>query len=493
MNAPGVCYLVGAGPGDIGLFTLRAREIISKADVLIYDYLANPAALAWAPREAELIYVGDKGRRLSQEEINRVLVEKGKAGGSVVRLKGGDPYLFGRGGEEGEALKKAGVDFEVVPGVTSALAASAYAGVPLTHRDFSSCVTFVTGHEDPLKESSGIRWKALVESGATLAIYMGMGRISTMMETLVKNGLSKEVPVAVIQWGATPRQRSATGTVGDIVKAVKEEGLGAPAVIVVGEVVKLSRILNWLERKPLFGKKVLVTRTREQASRLSTLLTERGAEVLEFPMIRIEPVKDVLRNMKAPGAYDWFVFTSPNAVKCFLNAFCAERDVRELGSAKIAVVGPSTGKILTGYGLKTAFQPDKFTAKDLVEQWPAEEKGKRVLFPCGNLAKDEIEEGLRRKGAEVDRLEVYRTVPEVEHREGARERFCQEGADWVIFSSSSAVENFHALNLEYPKEKCRYACLGPVTAGVMRKWGYSVDLEAEESRIEKLVEQLESS
>lgn len=482
----GKCYLVGAGPGDIGLYTLRAKELIEQADVIIYDYLANPDALAWAKEEAEVIYVGKKAGQhtMRQEQINGLVVERTERGQHVVRLKGGDPFLFGRGGEEAQELRQAGCEFEIVPGITSASAAAAYTGIPLTHRDFNSTVTFLTGHENPAKEDSSIDWEALVRLGGTFAIYMGMERIRLLMEGLVEKGLPPERKVSVIRWATTGRQQSVHATVADIADRVEQAGLKAPAIMIVGEAASLHAELRWFEHKPMLGIRIVLTRTRKQASRMKKAFQELGADVLELPTIRVEPMEWSVPEM-AP--YGWLVFTSPNAVDFFMEPYLKENDIRSLAGIRIACVGPATAARLRAMGIQPDFTPGRYTGEALVSEWPSGEGcSGRVLFPCGNLAKQVIGEGLAGKGCQVDRLEVYRTVPE---REGwNHRRFCDEGADWVVFASSSAVENFHALELEYPREGCRYAGFGPVTSQTMRDLGYAVDYEAPESRVEVLVE-----
>lgn len=496
MSGSGICYLVGAGPGDVGLFTLRAKELIEQADVLVYDYLASPEALNWVKQGAECIYAGKKAKdhTLTQGEINELIVKRTQAGQMVVRLKGGDPYVFGRGGEEGQELRAAGVDFEVVPGVTSAIATAAYAGIPVTHRDHNACLTLLTGHEDPAREEqelSKLDWEAMVRSKATLAIYMGVGRMGRIMSKLQECGMRGDVPVAVIQWGTTERHRSVVGTVETIAQKCEREKLGSPAMMVVGSVVNLKPELNWFEdrgRKPLRGKRIVLTRTRKQASRLGKLFREKGAEVLEIPTIRIE---ETSHESEVKGKdftdYDWLVFTSPNGVEYFFNEYFRERDLRELAGIKIAVVGPATRDKIQALRIKVDFQPEVYTAAGLVEGWEESENGKKVLFVCGNLAGGEVEKGLGGRGCQVTRLEVYRNVPELEDVTGHRRRFCEEGADWLIFASSSAVENFKALNLSYPEEGLCHASLGPVTSEAMKKSGYSVDYEAEVSKMEVLV------
>jgi len=342
----GCCYLVGTGPGDPGLVTQRALELVQAADVVIYDYLASGSLMEKVRPGAEKIYVGKKAgdHTLSQEGINELIVAKSREGKAVVRLKGGDPYLFGRGGEEAQELVRAGVPFEVVPGITSAMAASAYAGIPITHRDHASCVTFLTGHEDPTKPESNLNWKALVDSRATLAIYMGMQRIEGITEKLMQNGMAGGTPSAVVQWGTLPSQRAVFGTVETIAECCRRENISAPAIILIGSVVGLHAELKWFSERPLHGTRIVVTRTRKQASRLKNLLKEEGAEILELPTIRIEAIPEPLPEGEDWTQYDWTVFTSPNAVEHFFGKFCRDRDLRELGRCRIAAVGPATAE-----------------------------------------------------------------------------------------------------------------------------------------------------
>ena len=345
----GRVYLVGAGPGALGLVTLRARELIRQADVLIYDYLCNPEMLRWARAEAETIYAGKSGasHTLTQDEINALLIARAGAGKNVVRLKGGDPYVFGRGGEEAQMLARAGISFEVVPGVTSAIAAPAYAGIPVTHRDFASTVTFVTGHEDPTKPESSIDWAQLARLRGTKIFLMGVERLREIVQRLIAEGADPSTPAALVRWGTTTRQESLVGTLDTVAELVEKRGFAAPAITIVGDVVRLRPDLNWFEELPLFGQRVVVTRTRRQAGMLTKRLAELGAEVLEIPTIRIVPVA-LGENERSKLAafsehFDWVIFNSPNAVELFFAAYFKERaDLRGLGPVQLAAVGPAT-------------------------------------------------------------------------------------------------------------------------------------------------------
>lgn len=491
----GKCYLVGAGPGDMGLVTLRARHVIEQADVIIYDYLTNPGLLTWAKPDAMLIYVGkaDDPTTIPQNEINMLTARHVRVGRQVVRLKRGDPFIFGRGGEECQELMHMGCEYEVIPGITSAVAASAYAGIPLTHRSYASSVTFLTGDGDPLQGENETNWGALVRAGGTLVIYIGMEqldcvveRLDEMMERLIAEGMPAERLAAAIQWGTTSHHRSVSGTISNIADLVRQQKIKTPAIVLVGEVVCLREELQWFESRPLLGQTVVLTRALTQGSQFKELLREQGAEVLEVPMIQTQPAEiNPLGKDFDIKNFDWLVFTSCNAVDHFFKFYLEFHDIRTL-ACKIAVVGPATMARLEERGLKADLVPSVYTAKGLVEAW--QETNSKVLFACGNLAKDEIEKGLTSKGATVKRLEIYQTLPVTENRIAMQ--LVDRKIDWIIFASSSAVENFHDLGLIYSREGCRYASLGPVTSSAMKELGYRVDLQAEESRIESLVEGL---
>jgi len=493
----GRVHLVGAGPGALGLVTLRARHLIERADVLVYDYLCNPGMLRWARADAEKIYAGKSGasHTLTQEEINALLVGRARAGRRVVRLKGGDPYVFGRGGEEAQALVRAGVPFEVVPGVTSAIAAPAYAGIPVTHRDFASTVTFVTGHEDPTKPGSAIDWPHLARLRGTKIFLMGVERLREIAERLVAEGADPATPVALVRWGTTPRQESLEGTLATVAGLVEKRGFAAPAITVVGEVVKLRRELNWYEALPLFGRRVVVTRTRPQASALTERLLLLGADVLEIPTIRIVPVAlgETERNKLAALSehFNWLIFTSPNAVDLFfIELFKANSDLRHLGPVKIAAVGPATARKLTDLHLRVDLQPEIFTAEKLGESFSAEKvRSARFCLPQGRLADPLLVNHLRERGGTVEEWTLYETQPEGEDPSGARARYLREGAHWITFTSSSTVENWHALQLQPASGAPRPGAvsLGPVTSATLRKLGYEIAAQAPASTLDSLV------
>jgi uroporphyrinogen III methyltransferase/synthase len=488
-------YLVGAGPGSLDLVTLRARQLIGEADVLVYDYLCNPAMLEWAPPQAEKIYAGKaaSAHTLTQDEINALLVERGRSHRRVVRLKGGDPYVFGRGGEEAQVLAQAGIPFEVVPGVTSAIAAPAYAGIPVTHREAASMVTFITGHEDPTKPGSALDWGQLAGLRGTKVFLMGVERLRLIAEQLTAHGADASTPVALVRWGTTTRQESIVGTLATIADLVETQNFRPPAVIVVGDVVKLRAELNWFEALPLRGQRVVVTRTRRQASALTEKLTRLGADVLEIPTIRIVPT-ELHRDERAKliaidTHFDWIVFTSPNGVDRFFEEFLrGGTDLRVLGGIKIAAVGPATTKKIEQFHLKVDIQPRIFTTEELANAFAGEHlQGKRVCLPQGRLADPLLADHLRERGASVEGWVLYDTEPEDVN--GARARYLKEGAHWITFTSSSTVENWHALALR-PDEGApmpRVISMGPVTTSTLKKLDYDVAAESESSTIDSLV------
>jgi uroporphyrinogen III methyltransferase/synthase len=492
----GICYLVGAGPGDPGLMTLRGRELLERAEVLVYDYLANPAFLSWAPEGCEKIYVGKKANQhtLTQDEINALLVRKVGEGKRVVRLKGGDPFVFGRGGEEAEALRAEGLKFEAVPGVTSGVAAPAYAGIPVTHRDFTSSVTFVTGHEEPGKTESAVNWKALAELRNTLVMYMGVQRLEANLNELMKHGLPPDTPAAAVRWGTTPRQKQLVATAGTLAKKAASAGLSAPAIIVIGAVVSCTEQLSWFAQRPLFGKKILATRSSRQAGKLRGLLEEQGAEVWEWPMLRTRPANlESAWKEKLAGA-GWVFFTSPNGVEAFREAMeAAGGDARSLAGKKLGVVGPTTKKALAAWGLRADFMPDIYTAEGLLAGWLREcgrNAGQRVLFAAGSQAGKGVEEGLRREGHLVERVDFYLTENPGEENAEARRLVETGGLDWVVFNSSSAVQAFFALGIPHA-DNLKWASFGQATSEALKEAGVvKVHCEAPESTMEALVAEL---
>lgn len=491
----GKVFLVGAGPGDLGLVTLRAKECIERADVIVFDHLANPEMLQWSRDDVEIIYAGKKSSDhvLKQDEINALLVEKACAGKNVVRLKGGDPFVFGRGAEEAQALVNAGLDFEIVPGISSAIAGPAYAGIPVTHRGQNSHVTFFTGHEDPAKSDSAIDFDALAKLGGTQVMLMGVERIEAITQTMLSKGVRRDLPVALVRWATSGRQETLTGTLENIAQRVVETAFEAPAVAVFGDVVSLRSQLNWFEKRPLFGKRIVVTRTRKQAGALSSKLRDLGADVMELPTIRIEPPQDLrefAELVRDAHSYDWIIFTSPNGVSAFFDLFYKiYDDAREIGGARIAAIGPATAQRVRDYRLHVDLQPEEFVAEAIVRAFDKEGglENLRILLARAEKARDVLPKQLSERGAIVDEGFAYRTVPETRDITGARTRFVDEGADLITFTSSSTVENFMALGLPWPP-RMAVASIGPITSKTAREHGLRVSVEAKRHDIEGLVE-----
>ncbi len=481
----GICFLVGAGPGDPLLLTLKARECIERADVLIYDYLCNPEILKWAREGVEKIYAGKKAgaHTLKQDEINDLIVQKTRAGKTVTRLKGGDPFLFGRGGEEAEALVQARCRFEVVPGVTSAIGGPAYAGIPVTHRSHNTMLTIFTGHEDPTKSETSLDYKAIVSAPGTKIMLMGIERLSIISQGMIAAGMDATTPVALIRWATTGRQETITGTVSDIAAKAEAAAFKAPAVAVFGDVVSLRDKLNWFESKPLFGKRIAVTRTRQQAGDLVQRLRELGADAFEMPTIRIEPApnkREFYEVVAYSHSYEWIIFTSPNGVDAFFEAFYdLYKDARSLGAARIAAIGPATAERVRSYRFAVDVQPEKYVAEEIVKalQKEASLENVKVLLARAEGARDVLPIELEKLGAIVDETIAYRTVPETEDASGGIERYRTEGADMVTFTSSSTAENFHALGLP-DHDGIRFASIGPVTSKTMQTLKIPVDVEA---------------
>jgi len=494
----GKVFLVGAGPGDLGLVTLRAKQCIERADVIVYDSLANPEMLGWARDNAELIYAGKRAgeHTLKQDEINDLLVAKAGEGKSVVRLKGGDPFVFGRGAEEAEAIAKAGIAFEVVPGISSAVAGPAYAGIPVTHRAENSHFTVFTGHEDPAKTSSGIDFRALAGLGGTQVMLMGVERIESIAGEMMQGGVRSDLPVALVRWATTGRQETLTGTLADIAQRVREAEFDAPAVAIFGEVVRLRKDLNWYEKRPLSGKRIVVTRTRKQAGVLSAKLRELGADVIELATIRIEPPTDLrefAELVQDAHGYDWIVFTSVNGVDAFFDLFFKlYDDGREIGGARIAAIGPATAQRVRDYHFHVDLQPEDFVAEAVAREFHKQGgvENLRILLARAEKARDVLPKSLSALGAIVDEGIAYRTVPETRDITGARQRLVDEGADLITFTSSSTVENFLALGLPWPKGM-KIASIGPITSKTARDSGLKVDVEARRHDIDGLVDAIQ--
>jgi len=502
MKSNGIVYLVGAGPGDAGLLTLRGAELLRRADVVVYDALVNADLLQLAPKTAEVIYGGKRAKEqaISQSELNELLISKAKAGKTVVRLKGGDPYVFGRGGEEAEQLADAGVKFEVVPGVSSFVAVPNYAGVPLTHRGFASKITLITGHEDPAKEASTVDWEQVAKTPGTKVIMMGTDRIGEIAKTLVSFGMDAATPTAMVRWGTTGRQHSIEGTLGTISDVAAKEKISPPTVAVIGEVVKLRNKLNWFENRPLFGQCVVVTRTREQAGTLAGKLHDLGAEVLEVPTIKLDAPsrrQDLVDALLELNSYDWLVFTSPNGVTAFFEYFFRQfHDMRDIGGARIAAVGPATANKLKELHLQVDLMPDEALAANIAEAFAEFESidNLKICLLRAEVANSELPKALEAMGAIVDDVACYKTVPETEDVTGTGARLQETGADWITFTSGSTVEHFHsrfdlpALLQKFPKMKL--ASIGPETSKALAELKLKPSIEAEEHTIDGLVEAL---
>ena len=495
----GLVYLVGAGPGDPGLITVKGLECIRKASVIIYDYLAAPSLLKYADPTAELIYVGKKGgdHTLSQEGINALIVKKAREGATVVRMKGGDPFIFGRGGEEAEVLIDASIPFEIVPGVTSAIAAPAYAGIPLTHRKYTTTVAFVTGHEDPSKEASTIDWESLARGIGTLVFLMGVKNLPQITRRLIQHGKPAGTPVALVRWGTTARQQTVSGTLENIVQRANEAGLKAPAIIVVGEVVKLRQSMKWFDKRPLLGKRIVVTRARTQASDLIQRLSELGAECLEFPTIKVEPPTDwspLDKAIENIADYSWLIFTSVNGVTFFFERlFARGKDVRNLGHLHTAAIGPATADKLMHFGLASDIIPDSYRAESVVAAFKqVDVTGKRILLPRAAEARPILPKELKTMGAMVDEITVYHTRPVIDHAERLIEELETNAIDMITFTSSSTVSNFKSL---LPEDRfaelvksATIASIGPITTETAEKLGFKVHITAEKFTIPGLVE-----
>jgi uroporphyrinogen III methyltransferase/synthase len=498
-------YLIGAGPGDPGLLTVRAKELIETCDVVVYDYLANKEFLKYARKDAEIIYVGKKGgdHTLPQDKINELIVDLAKSGKSVARLKGGDPYVFGRGGEEAEELVEAGVPFEVVPGVTAGVAAPAYAGIPVTHRDHTTSVCFITGHEDPTKEESGHNWDVYAKSTSTLVFYMGVKNLPMISERLIEGGRDPQTPVALVRWGTRAEQQSFVSTLAEVAAEAERRKFAAPSIIVVGGVCGLHDKLAWFEKRPLLGKGIVVTRAREQASGLVRTLSDLGAHVYEFPTIKIEPLdsyEELETAILRLPMQDWVVFTSVNGVKFFWDKLGEiGLDSRIFGGIQIAAIGPATADALRERGIKPDFIPEKYVAEHVVagllERGVV---GKNVLIPRAKVAREVLPEQLAEAGAHVQVLPVYETKLAQEDGAEIMDALNKGKLDYVTFTSSSTVDNFFELvDADALKDykaanpgKARLACIGPVTAKTLEKHGFAPELQPEDYTIPALVEAL---
>ena len=496
----GMVYLVGAGPGDPGLLTLKGKECLERADVVLYDYLANPALLDYAPADAERVYVGRRGRGQYQDqtEINRLLIERAQAGQVVVRLKGGDPFVFGRGGEEAEAVAAAGVPFEVVPGVTAAVAVPAYAGIPVTHRTLASTMTVVTGHEDPSKGTTVIDWPKLASTSGTLVFMMGMKTLPMIVARLREDGRPPETPVAAVRWGTRAEQRTIIGTLNDIVAKTTEAALEPPTVIVVGEVVKLREQLNWFEKRPLFGKRIVLTRPREQAGEFARLLAAYGVEPMSAPTIQLVPPSSWEALDQAIGrlsSYSWLIFTSVNGIAPFMARLThAGRDARALAHVQIGAIGPRTADELGRYGLRADLIPSEYQAEGMVAALSQEKlTGARILIPRAEVARELLPEQLRARGATVDVVAAYRTVRPETGLSRLKEQLEAGTVDVITFTSSSTVSNFveligGAAEARRLGAKTTIACIGPITARTAEEYGLPVTIMPGENTVPALAQ-----
>lgn len=489
----GTVYLVGAGPGDPGLITVRGRECLEQADVVVYDNLLNPALLDHAPR-AEKVYVGKSrgDHTFTQDEINALLVDWAGRVARVVRLKGGDPFVFGRGGEEALVLLERGIPFEVVPGVTAGIAGPAYAGIPVTHRAVARSVTFITAHE-PLDQTSDTSSLAALLAQGTFVFYMGVKNMAAVAADLVKMGLAESTPAAVVEWGTWARQRTVQGELAGIADRAAAEGIAPPALLVVGETVRLREQLQWFERRPLHGKRIVVTRAKGHAGNLAHALRDHGADVLEFPTIEILPVAPV--TFPNPAEFDWIVFTSVNAVDCWFGLLMdSGDDVRALGKARICAIGPATADAVRARGLRIDLVPGEYVAEAVAEALQAAEPslaGKRFLLPRGDLARAMLPDALRGAGADVTEVVVYKTAMPADAA-AAADGVVAFRPDMVTFTSSSTAENFcialGEVRVARVNETAAFASIGPITSKTMTRLGLDVAVEAKDSHIPGLVQ-----
>jgi uroporphyrinogen III methyltransferase / synthase len=493
----GTVYLIGAGPGDRGLITVRGLERLRRAEVVIYDYLANPQLLSEAPA-AEHIYVGKTAGRhhTPQDRINALLLEHAGQGKIVARLKGGDPFIFGRGGEEALCLSRAGIPFEIIPGVTAAFAAAAFAGIPLTHRDFTTSLTLATGHENPSKAQSGQDWNALSEAG-TLVFYMGMTNLPLIVQELIAHGRSPLTPVALVRWASTPRQQTLTATLETVVEEAKRVAFSPPAIIIIGEVVSLRPELRWFDRRPLFGKNILVTRAADQAGEFSSLLEAQGAQTVECPTIEMAPPESWTSIDEAIGrlcALDWTIFTSANAVRFFFSRLALlGRDARAFGPCRVCAVGPKTAEALERYGIRADLIPSDYKAEGVVEAFQEIDiAGSTIFLPRADRARDIIPTQLSSMGADVFAPVLYRNITPRALPAGILEELAAGRIDIVTFTSSSTIENFAAIvgrdRLHDLLEGVIVASIGPITSRSCRNLGLRVDIEPEAYTLDALTD-----
>lgn len=493
----GKAYLVGAGPGDEGLLTLKGKKCIEEAEVIIYDRLANPRLLEMANKNCEMIYVGkaSSDHTMTQEDINLLIAKKALEGKVVTRLKGGDPYVFGRGGEEAQVLVEHGVEFEVVPGITSGIAGLCYAGIPITHRDYASSLHLITGHLK--EEEEDLDWNALAKLKGTLVFYMGVKNLDSISKNLIREGMDKETPVAIINWATHPRQKVVTGTLENIYQIAIDAKIKPPSLIAVGKVVSLRDELNFFEKKPLFGKKIVVTRARAQASKLTDILKEKGAEVIECPSIeisKIEPNEELNEAIKNIVDYTHIIFTSQNAVDIFFEELYKEYDARSLKAAQIVSIGPATTKQLKKYGIKADMQAKEFVAEGVIESLEGKlNKDSKILLPRAKEAREKLALELA-KICEVKEIHIYETIKGINDEEILSELENQK-IDYITFTSSSTVKNFYSmLNQAALKniEEAKIISIGPITSKTVEDMNKSVYKEADEYTIDGVVKAIES-
>lgn len=491
----GKVYLIGAGPGDPGLITVKGKKILEEADCIVYDRLANPALLSIRKAGAELIYAGKEPGVESQNKINKILVKKGCEGKKVARLKGGDPFVFGRGGEECEILAEHNIPFEVIPGITSAIAVPACAGIAVTHREHNTCFSIITGHEDPNKEFSSVDWACLGSGKDPLVFLMGMERLEDIAGKLIKHGRKPDTPVAVIYRGTTPFQKTLVSTLDTVAEEAKKQHFKPPCIIIAGSVVKLREKIKWFENRPLFGKRIVVTRARSQASETTEKLRELGAHVIELPVIKInhpDSYEELDKAIQHIEVYEWIIFTSQNGVKYFMERLYGQgKDVRILSKAKICTIGPATAKELRHYGLIADYIPPKFVAEELLAKFPKVKKGSKILLPRAKEARELIVEEFSKREIPVDLVTAYETVIEEEREEVKRD--LEKEIDLVTFTSSSTVKNFVKIIEELGIKKNHFkkvAAIGPVTAQTAEEYGFNVKIKASEYTIDGLIEEI---
>ena len=496
--AEGKVFFVGAGPGDPDLITVRGKQLIESADSVVYDALANSALLPPGARETgrpELFYVGKRGgakNSVSQQEINELLVKLARDGKRVVRLKGGDPFVFGRGSEEAQAMNDSSISFEIVPGITAGIAAPAYAGIPVTHRGLSTSVTFVTGHEDPAKPHSQTNWSALAKTGGTIVIYMGVKTLSNITDALMQAGMPPEIPAAAIQWGTQPRQRTVVATLETIASKALQQNVAAPAIIVIGWPVVLRDELNWFEQRPLFGKRVVVTRATQQARALSEKLRELGADVVEMPSTQIarldlSPLRQAIGRL---SNYGWLILTSQNAVAIFWEQLLGEgKDARALAGLKVAAVGPTTAGALLQHGIAVDVVPQRFVAESLLEMLRSRDdlSGRTILYVTGQGSREVLPQGLGEIGAVVEVVEAYRSIPDGQGAERLARVIEAGKLDLATFTSGSAVRGYVDAIGEDLAKRVPAASIGPQTSDALRAAGIEVRAEAKESTLDGLV------